>query len=211
MIADYETQYAEGLITRGEKYNKVVDIWSKCTDTVANEMMKEISSAEKIYDDDRIETNSVYMMADSGARGSPAQMKQLAGMRGLIAKPSGEIIEQPIVSNFKDENFLSKIAFEKSNLERKQYKNGSQETKASGGFHDGKQDLINWKNGYDFDVGFARNSLMVGLEKLDSERESYNTKFKQNNSPRGILGNSPPFFCNFFHMLILKILSLIHI
>ena len=101
-IEDYEKQYSDGLITRGEKYNKVVDIWSKCTDTVANEMMKEISSAEKIYDDDRIETNSVYMMADSGARGSQAQMKQLAGMRGLIAKPSGEIIETPIIANFKE-------------------------------------------------------------------------------------------------------------
>ena len=101
-IEEYEKQYSDGLITRGEKYNKVVDIWSKCTDTVANEMMKEISSAEKIYNDDRIETNSVYMMADSGARGSQAQMKQLAGMRGLIAKPSGEIIETPIISNFKE-------------------------------------------------------------------------------------------------------------
>ena len=101
-IEEYEKQYSDGLITRGEKYNKVVDIWSKCTDTVANEMMKEISSAEKIYENDRIETNSVYMMADSGARGSQAQMKQLAGMRGLIAKPSGEIIETPIISNFKE-------------------------------------------------------------------------------------------------------------
>ncbi len=101
-IEVYEKQYSDGLITRGEKYNKVVDIWSKCTDTVANEMMKEISSAEKKYDNDRIETNSVYMMADSGARGSQAQMKQLAGMRGLIAKPSGEIIETPIISNFKE-------------------------------------------------------------------------------------------------------------
>jgi len=101
-IEDYEKQYSDGLITRGEKYNKVVDIWSKCTDTVANEMMKEIASAEKIYDNGRIETNSVYMMADSGARGSQAQMKQLAGMRGLIAKPSGEIIETPIIANFKE-------------------------------------------------------------------------------------------------------------
>ena len=101
-IEEYEKQYSDGFITRGEKYNKVVDVWSKCTDTVANEMMKEISSAEKIYSDDRIETNSVYMMADSGARGSQAQMKQLAGMRGLIAKPSGEIIETPIISNFKE-------------------------------------------------------------------------------------------------------------
>jgi DNA-directed RNA polymerase subunit beta' len=101
-IEEYEKQYSDGLITRGEKYNKVVDIWSKCTDTVANEMMKEISSAERVYENDRIETNSVYMMADSGARGSQAQMKQLAGMRGLIAKPSGEIIETPIISNFKE-------------------------------------------------------------------------------------------------------------
>ena len=102
LIEGYEKQYQDGFITRGEKYNKVVDVWSKCTDSIANEMMKEISSAEKIYSDGRIETNSVFMMADSGARGSPAQMKQLAGMRGLIAKPSGEIIETPIISNFKE-------------------------------------------------------------------------------------------------------------
>jgi DNA-directed RNA polymerase subunit beta' len=101
-IEEYEKQYSDGLITRGEKYNKVVDVWSKCTDTVANEMMKEISSAQKIFPDGRIETNSVFMMADSGARGSQAQMKQLAGMRGLIAKPSGEIIETPIMANFKE-------------------------------------------------------------------------------------------------------------
>jgi len=101
-IEDYETQYSEGLITRGEKYNKVIDVWSKCTDLVANEMMKEISSATKVMENGRIETNSVFMMANSGARGSAAQMKQLAGMRGLIAKPSGEIIETPITANFKE-------------------------------------------------------------------------------------------------------------
>jgi len=101
-IENYEAQYSEGLITRGEKYNKVIDVWSKCTDLVANEMMKEISSATKTMEDDRIETNSVFMMANSGARGSAAQMKQLAGMRGLIAKPSGEIIETPITANFKE-------------------------------------------------------------------------------------------------------------
>ncbi len=100
LIADYETQYAEGLITRGEKYNKVVDAWSKCTDKVAGEMMKGISATEKTSEGLKI--NSVFMMADSGARGSAAQMKQLAGMRGLIAKPSGEIIESPIISNFKE-------------------------------------------------------------------------------------------------------------
>ncbi len=101
-IESYESQYSEGLITRGEKYNKVVDVWSKCTDLVANEMMKEISSATKVMPNDRIDTNSVFMMANSGARGSAAQMKQLAGMRGLIAKPSGEIIETPITANFKE-------------------------------------------------------------------------------------------------------------
>ncbi len=100
LIADYETQYSEGLITRGEKYNKVVDAWSKCTDKVAGEMMKGISATEKTSKGLKI--NSVFMMADSGARGSAAQMKQLAGMRGLIAKPSGEIIESPITSNFKE-------------------------------------------------------------------------------------------------------------
>jgi len=100
LITDYETQYSEGLITRGEKYNKVIDAWSKCTDRVASEMMKRISATE--ISKDGLKINSVFMMADSGARGSAAQMKQLAGMRGLIAKPSGEIIESPITSNFKE-------------------------------------------------------------------------------------------------------------
>jgi len=102
-VKEFEQQYSDGLITQGEKYNKVVDVWSKCTDKVADEMMKKISTAE-VSEDNRAATavNSVYMMAHSGARGSPAQMKQLAGMRGLMAKPSGEIIETPIISNFKE-------------------------------------------------------------------------------------------------------------
>ena len=100
LISDYENQYTEGLITRGEKYNKVIDAWSKCTDRVASEMMKGISATE--ISNNGLKINSVFMMADSGARGSAAQMKQLAGMRGLIAKPSGEIIESPITSNFKE-------------------------------------------------------------------------------------------------------------
>ena len=84
LISDYENQYAEGLITRGEKYNKVVDAWSKCTDRVAGEMMKRISATETT--EDGLKINSVFMMADSGARGSAAQMKQLSGMRGLNSK-----------------------------------------------------------------------------------------------------------------------------
>ena len=98
-VKSYEKQYSEGLITRGEKYNKVVDAWAKCSDTVATEMTKIMVPKET----DNVEDfNSVYMMADSGARGSAAQLKQLSGMRGLMAKPSGEIIETPIVSNFKE-------------------------------------------------------------------------------------------------------------
>ena len=101
-VKEFEQQYLDGLITQGEKYNKVVDAWSKCSDAVAGEMMGEISAVR--YDDAgaEMEPNSVYMMSHSGARGSPAQMKQLGGMRGLMAKPSGEIIETPIISNFKE-------------------------------------------------------------------------------------------------------------
>jgi len=96
-VQEYENQYQDGLITQGEKYNKVVDAWSECTNKVADKMLDVISSPS---DDQPI--NSVYMMAHSGARGSAAQLKQLSGMRGLMAKPSGEIIENPIKSNFKE-------------------------------------------------------------------------------------------------------------
>jgi len=100
---EYEQQYIDGLITQGEKYNKVVDAWAKCTDAVAEEMMGKISSVQIDEETNRTkDINSIYMMSHSGARGSPAQMKQLAGMRGLMAKPSGEIIETPIISNFKE-------------------------------------------------------------------------------------------------------------
>ena len=101
-VKDFERQYMDGLITQGEKYNKVVDAWSICSDTVADAMMKEISAVQPDQLSDDKELNSVYMMSHSGARGSPAQMKQLGGMRGLMAKPSGEIIETPIISNFKE-------------------------------------------------------------------------------------------------------------
>ncbi|HEY1415513.1 MAG TPA: DNA-directed RNA polymerase subunit beta' [Caulobacteraceae bacterium] len=102
LVEEYEQQYADGLITKGEKYNKVVDAWSKATDRVSDEMMSEISTMRKSADGRDLDLNSVWMMANSGARGSQAQMKQLGGMRGLMAKPSGEIIETPIISNFKE-------------------------------------------------------------------------------------------------------------
>jgi len=103
MAREFEQQYNDGLITQLEKYNKVVDAWSKCTDEIAKEMMERISAVEKDPETGRDRPiNSIYMMSHSGARGSPAQMKQLAGMRGLMTKPSGEIIETPIISNFKE-------------------------------------------------------------------------------------------------------------
>jgi len=102
LAKEFEQQYNDGLITQGEKYNKVVDAWSKCTEAIAEAMMKEISSVKKDKEGRDEQINSIYMMAHSGARGSPAQMRQLAGMRGLMAKPDGSIIESPIISNFKE-------------------------------------------------------------------------------------------------------------
>ena len=103
MVEEFEQQYNDGLITQGEKYNKVVDAWAKCGDRVADEMMKRISSVQFDEETKRQKPiNSIYMMSHSGARGSPAQMKQLAGMRGLMARPDGSIIETPITSNFKE-------------------------------------------------------------------------------------------------------------
>ncbi|MEE8532598.1 MAG: DNA-directed RNA polymerase subunit beta' [Alphaproteobacteria bacterium] len=101
-VKEYEKQYLDGLITQGEKYNKVVDAWAQCTDKVAEEMMQGIKETAGLDEFGKPTLNSIYMMAHSGARGSAAQMKQLAGMRGLMAKPSGEIIETPIISNFKE-------------------------------------------------------------------------------------------------------------
>ena len=102
LAKEYEQQYNDGLITQGEKYNKVVDAWAKCSDKLADEMMARISSVQKDDNGRDKPINSIYMMSHSGARGSPTQMKQLAAMRGLMAKPSGEIIESPIISNFKE-------------------------------------------------------------------------------------------------------------
>jgi DNA-directed RNA polymerase subunit beta' len=101
-VKDFEQQYMDGLITQGEKYNKVVDAWSKCNDKVTEAMMSTISAEQVDENGATKEPNSVYMMAHSGARGSVTQMKQLGGMRGLMAKPNGDIIETPIISNFKE-------------------------------------------------------------------------------------------------------------
>jgi DNA-directed RNA polymerase beta' subunit len=108
-VLEVQRQYADGLITNGERYNKVIDIWAEVTEEIADAMMKELGAGgediKKLSADDLAERrsfNNVFMMADSGARGSAAQLRQLAGMRGLMAKPSGEIIETPITANFRE-------------------------------------------------------------------------------------------------------------
>jgi DNA-directed RNA polymerase subunit beta' len=105
-VGEIERQYANGLVTQGERYNKVVDIWGRCGDQVAKAMMEQLGQ-ENVTDREGNEVkqeafNSIYMMADSGARGSAAQIRQLAGMRGLMAKPDGSIIETPITTNFRE-------------------------------------------------------------------------------------------------------------
>jgi DNA-directed RNA polymerase subunit beta' len=105
-VRQIEEQYNKGLITDGERYNKVVDIWAQVTDRIADEMLRQLGSEtftdEKGNERTTPSFNPIFMMADSGARGSAQQIRQLAGMRGLMAKPSGEIIETPITANFRE-------------------------------------------------------------------------------------------------------------
>ncbi|MBM4192426.1 MAG: DNA-directed RNA polymerase subunit beta' [Gammaproteobacteria bacterium] len=105
-VKEIQDQYASGLVTNGERYNKVVDIWSRANDQVAKAMMEKLGSEEATDSKGKVERqksfNSIFMMADSGARGSAAQIRQLAGMRGLMAKPDGSIIETPITANFRE-------------------------------------------------------------------------------------------------------------
>jgi len=104
-VMEIQKQYGDGLITNGERYNKVIDIWASVTETIASEMMSELGiddEIEGLSPEQKRSFNSIFMMADSGARGSAQQLRQLAGMRGLMAKPSGEIIEAPIQANFRE-------------------------------------------------------------------------------------------------------------
>ena len=96
-IAEVEKQYRKGVITPGERYNKIIDIWTHCTDQIANVMLKTLD-----HNQGKAEFNPVSLMVDSGARGNRQQVRQLAGVRGLMAKPSGDIIEKPILSNFRE-------------------------------------------------------------------------------------------------------------
>ena len=124
-IREIESQFSSGLVTQGEKYNKVIDIWTRASDQVSNAMMDTLSTETVLNKDGEEETqssfNSVWMYADSGARGSPAQIRQLSGMRGLMAKPDGSIIETPITANFREglsvmQYFISTITVLLSNV-----------------------------------------------------------------------------------------------
>src|SRR5690349_18252575 len=105
-VKEIENQYTSGLVTAGERYNKIVDIWSRCGEQVGKVMMEQLGAEEVVNRHGKTVKqeafNSIYMMADSGARGSAAQIRQLAGMRGLMAKPDGSIIETPITANFRE-------------------------------------------------------------------------------------------------------------
>jgi DNA-directed RNA polymerase subunit beta' len=104
-VKEIEQQYVSGLVTSGERYNKVVDIWGKAGDDVSKVMMDQLKQKTTDRHGNEVDQesfNSIYMMADSGARGSAAQIRQLAGMRGLMAKPDGSIIETPITANFRE-------------------------------------------------------------------------------------------------------------
>ncbi|MDH5488368.1 MAG: DNA-directed RNA polymerase subunit beta' [Rhodospirillaceae bacterium] len=163
---EYEQQYQDGLITQGEKYNKVVDAWAHCTDAVSDAMMKEISA-----DREGKPVNAVYMMAHSGARGSVAQMKQLAGMRGLMAKPSGEIIETPIISNFK-EGLTVLEYFNSTHGARKGLADTALKTANSGYLTrrlvDVAQDCIVYEEDCGTNIGITTNVVTQGNETISS-------------------------------------------
>lgn len=165
-VKEFERQYMDGLITQREKYNKVVDAWSHCNDQVTSEMMKEISTIKP-----GIPVNSVYMMAHSGARGSTAQMRQLGGMRGLMAKPSGEIIETPIIANFK-EGLTVLEYFNSTHGARKGLADTALKTANSGYLTrrlvDVAQDCIIFEDDCGTDAGLTTRAVMDGGDEIVS-------------------------------------------
>jgi DNA-directed RNA polymerase subunit beta' len=174
-VSEYERQYADGLITRGEKYNKVVDAWSTCTDKVADAMMDAAGEAEVNKETGRLEeTNSVFMMAHSGARGSKNQMKQLAGMRGLMARPDGSIIETPIISNFK-EGLTVQEYFNSTHGARKGLADTALKTANSGYLTrrlvDVAQDCIVTEDDCGTDQGIELSAVMEGADVVVSLSE----------------------------------------
>ncbi len=177
-VKEIETQYTNGLVTQGERYNKVVDIWGRTGDQVAKVMMDELGHEEtidrhgkKVKQDS---FNSIYMMADSGARGSAAQIRQLAGMRGLMAKPDGSIIETPITTNFREGlNVLQ--YFISTHGARKGLADTALKTANSGYLTrrlvDVTQDLVITEDDCGTANGFAVKALVEGGEVIEPLRE----------------------------------------
>ncbi|HMY80076.1 MAG TPA: DNA-directed RNA polymerase subunit beta', partial [Thauera aminoaromatica] len=177
-VKEIEQQYVSGLVTAGERYNKVVDIWGKTSDEVGKVMMSQLSK-QKVLDRngkevDQESFNSIYMMADSGARGSAAQIRQLAGMRGLMAKPDGSIIETPITANFREGlNVLQ--YFISTHGARKGLADTALKTANSGYLTrrlvDVTQDLVVTEDDCGTDNGIAMRALVEGGEVIESLRD----------------------------------------
>jgi DNA-directed RNA polymerase subunit beta' len=177
-VKEIEKQYTSGLVTVGERYNKVVDIWGRAGDEVAKAMMKQLATEQVINTLGKEVTqesfNSIYMMADSGARGSAAQIRQLAGMRGLMAKPDGSIIETPITSNFREGlNVLQ--YFISTHGARKGLADTALKTANSGYLTrrlvDVTQDLVVIEDDCGTSAGFAMKALVEGGEVVEALRE----------------------------------------
>ena len=177
-VKEIETQYTNGLVTQGERYNKVVDIWGRTGDQVAKVMMDELGHEDTIDRHGKKvkqeSFNSIYMMADSGARGSAAQIRQLAGMRGLMAKPDGSIIETPITTNFREGlNVLQ--YFISTHGARKGLADTALKTANSGYLTrrlvDVTQDLVITENDCGTTNGFAVKALVEGGEVIEALRE----------------------------------------
>jgi len=177
-VKEIEQQYVSGLVTAGERYNKVVDIWGKTGDEVGRVMMSQLAK-QKVLDRhgkevDQESFNSIYMMADSGARGSAAQIRQLAGMRGLMAKPDGSIIETPITANFREGlNVLQ--YFISTHGARKGLADTALKTANSGYLTrrlvDVTQDLVVTEDDCGTEHGFATRALVEGGEVIESLRD----------------------------------------
>jgi DNA-directed RNA polymerase subunit beta' len=177
-VKEIEQQYVSGLVTAGERYNKVVDIWGKTGDEVGRVMMSQLAK-QKVTDRhgkevDQESFNSIYMMADSGARGSAAQIRQLAGMRGLMAKPDGSIIETPITANFREGlNVLQ--YFISTHGARKGLADTALKTANSGYLTrrlvDVTQDLVVTEEDCGTEHGFATRALVEGGEVIESLRD----------------------------------------
>jgi len=168
-VEEIESQFASGLVTQGEKYNKVIDIWSRANDVVAKSMMEGLSSEPVINKEGKEEEqesfNSVYVYADSGARGSPAQIRQLAGMRGLMARPDGSIIETPITANFREGLSVSQY-FTSTHGARKGLADTALKTANSGYLTrrlvDISQDLVITENDCGTDQGLTMAPIIEG-------------------------------------------------